>query len=105
MTPRYIDANQIVYWIRHISRDGLEDDIRKVAFKDAIERIPTADVQEIKHAKWVHYGEDVQCSNCGYVSDDICYEGDMDSGYYTVLPHYCSNCGAKMMEEENETLD
>ena len=36
MTPRYIDANQIVYWIRHISRDGLEDDIRKVAFKDAI---------------------------------------------------------------------
>lgn len=20
MTPRYIDANQIVYWIRHISR-------------------------------------------------------------------------------------
>lgn len=81
-------------------KDGLEDDIRKVAFKDAIERIPTADVQEIKHAKWVHYGEDVQCSNCGYVSDDICYEGDMDSGYYTVLPHYCSNCGAKMLEEE-----
>lgn len=36
MTPRYIDANQIVYWIRHISKDGLKDDIRKVAFKDAI---------------------------------------------------------------------
>lgn len=23
MTPRYIDANQIVYWIRHTSRDGI----------------------------------------------------------------------------------
>lgn len=98
--PRYIDANQIVYWIRHISRDGLEDDIRKIAFKDAIERIPTADVQEIKHAKWVHCGEDVKCSNCGHVTDDYCIDGDMESGYYTVLPHYCSNCGAKMLEEE-----
>lgn len=57
-------------------------------------------IQEIKHAKWVHYGEDIQCSNCGHVSDDICYEGDMDSGYYTVLPHYCSNCGAKMDLED-----
>lgn len=100
MTPRYIDANQIVYWIRHISRDGLEDDIRKVAFKDAIERIPTADVQEVKHAKWVHCGENVQCSNCGHVTDDYCIDGDMESGYYTVLPHYCSNCVSKMLEEE-----
>lgn len=99
---RYIDADQIVYWIRHTSRDGLEDDIRRVAFKDAIERIPTADVQEVEHAKWVHYGEDIQCSNCLHVSDDICFEGDMDSGYYTVLPHYCSNCGAKMDLEENK---
>lgn len=49
--PRYINADQIVYWIRHTSRDGLEDDVRRVAFKDAIERIPTADVQEVKHAK------------------------------------------------------
>lgn len=60
----------------------------------------TADVEEIRHAKWVHYGEDIQCSNCGHVSDDICFEGDMYSGYYTVLPHYCSNCGAKMDLEE-----
>lgn len=36
MTPRYIDANQIVYWICHISKDGLEDDIRRVTFKDVI---------------------------------------------------------------------
>lgn len=38
MTPRYIDVNQIVYWIRHISRDGLEDDIRKVAFGENDEK-------------------------------------------------------------------
>lgn len=101
MTPRYIDANQIVYWIRHISRDGLEDDIRKVAFKDAIERIPTADVQEVKHAKWIQRGEDAVCSNCGQLTEDYCIEGDSESGYYTVLPHYCSACGALMDLEDD----
>lgn len=75
------------------------------AFKKILSELknePTADAQEVKHAKWVHYGKDVQCSNCGHVSDDICFEVDMDSGYYTVLPHYCSNCGAKMDLEEEE---
>ena len=68
--------------------------------ENCIDNAPTADVEEVRHAKWVHYGEDIQCSNCGHVSDDICYEGDMDSGYYTVLPRYCSNCGAKMDLED-----
>ena len=60
----------------------------------------TTDVQEVKHAKWVHFGEAVRCSNCGQVTNDFCIEGDMDSGYYTVLPRYCSNCGSKMDLEE-----
>lgn len=67
---------------------------------NAINDYLTADVQEVKHAKWVHYGKYAQCSNCEHVTDDIYYEGDMDSGYYTVLPHYCSNCGAKMDLED-----
>ena len=68
---------------------------------NAINDYLTADVQEVRRAKWVHYGENIQCSNCEHVTDEICYEGDMDSGYYTVLPHYCSNCGAKMdLEDE-----
>ena len=41
---RYIDADRIIFWIRHVSKDGLEDDVRRIAFKDEIERIPTADV-------------------------------------------------------------
>lgn len=62
----------------------------------------TTDVQEIKHAKWVHYGEYAQCSNCEHVTEDYCIDGDSESGYYTVLPHYCSNCGAKMDLEDNK---
>ena len=41
---RYIDADNIVYWTRYVSRNGLESNVRKVAFSDEIARIPTADV-------------------------------------------------------------
>lgn len=41
---RYIDADRIVYWIRYVSSNGLEHDVRKIAFSDEIERMPTADV-------------------------------------------------------------
>lgn len=41
---RYIDADKIVYWIRHVSSNGLEYDVRRIAFLDEIKRMPTADV-------------------------------------------------------------
>ena len=94
--PRYIDANLL----KTEFTGNFTEDYSVPLIKSIIDQRPTADVQEVKHAKWVHYGEDIQCSNCLHVSDDICFEGDMDSGYYTVLPHYCSNCGAKMDLED-----
>ena len=90
--PRYIDADKIVYWIRHVSKDGLETDVRKVAFLDEIKRMPTADVVEVKHGKWV--GKPlagyctVMCSVCGSVFL-------VNSGRWK----YCPNCGAKMDKE------
>ena len=41
---RYIDADKIVFWIRRVSSDGLNVDVRRIAFSDEIGRIPTADV-------------------------------------------------------------
>lgn len=43
---RYIDADKIVFWIRHVSSNGMlcDTDVRKVAFSDEIARIPSADV-------------------------------------------------------------
>lgn len=103
--PKYINAEEIDYNIIYYPQSNLYTGTVLVkpldgfyALKEDIDAMPASDVQEVKHAKWVHYGEDIQCSNCGHVTDDICYEGDADSGYYTVLPHYCSNCGARMEE-------
>ena len=43
---RYIDADKIVFWIRHVSSNGMlcDTDVRKVAFSDEIARMPAADV-------------------------------------------------------------
>ena len=99
--PRYIDADKINAELMDEYHGMISDESMKIyKIMQTLDNAPTADVEEVRHAKWVHYGEDIQCSNCGHVSDDICYEGDMDSGYYTVLPRYCSNCGAKMDLED-----
>ena len=98
--PNYIDRDVAIEMITNDALDLVY--YNKEEAIDCLKCVPIADVEEVRHAKWVHYGEDIQCSNCGHVSDDVCYEGDANSGYYTVLPYYCSKCGARMdLEDEN----
>lgn len=67
-----------------------------------IDDMPT--IYPVKHGRWVHYahrelqydisgvkswGEEYQCSNCGFVHSVI-----EDFGHYA----YCPNCGAHMMD-------
>lgn len=62
----------------------------------------TADVQEVRHGKWIDNAKDVyfensfvrkHCSECG---DEPEYREGKNS---YVLSNYCRNCGAKMDEE------
>lgn len=53
-----------------------------VDIADAMENIPTADVAEVKHAKWERYASDWECSNCDFPVNGI--------------SPYCPYCGAKM---------
>lgn len=73
------------------------------AARDAIERatkviesLPAADVEPVRHGRWVHtdsaahwYGKD-ECSECTYHEHDR-----SDLSHF----RYCPNCGAKMDEE------
>lgn len=64
------------------------------AFREILSELknePTADVEEIKHAKWEMIGNyKVECTNCHHIRDIKTQFGW----------NFCPACGAKMMEEE-----
>lgn len=109
--PRYINADSLYERLEsyfQMVEDYANLDIqpwyivglRKVI--NALKNEPAeTDVREVKHVKWIQRGEDAVCSNCGQLTEDYCIEGDSESGYYTVLPHYCSACGALMDLEDD----
>lgn len=96
---RYIDKDKLINELKEdcatlIKERWFDDYVQ--GYSSAIEDIiaePEADVQEVKHAKWLAYRfglEVVTCSNCGAV-----YEGG-DSFIF------CPKCGAKMDSEEKQ---
>ena len=57
---------------------------------EQIKQMPTADVQEVRHAKWRYYGyigdsNYFKCCNCGEIQKKD--------------TNYCPNCGANMEDE------
>ena len=95
--PRYINEDEFCEYIRkNTTPSGAEWFISKI--KD----MPSADVIEVKHGKWIktyEYGNAdlVQCSAClmefDYI-DGVCYLTDRK------LPEFCPNCGADMRERK-----
>ena len=65
--------------------------------KRAIESIPAADVQPVKHGKWISVGHKLSriCSVCD--CDEPYKFADDDANAY----NYCPNCGAMMKDGEN----
>lgn len=84
---RYIDAKQIRYCWMYDS-DGTEHD--GVTLESIVDKVPTADVAEVKHGEWllrhVGHGHYWECSIC---HTNPCI-------YVTKDTKYCPNCGAKM---------
>lgn len=62
---------------------------------DLIDAEPTADVEEVKHGKWIYNTDDftpkMRCSVCGYNKPLVAGENiEQDPN------DYCNKCGAKM---------
>lgn len=94
--PRYIDAEKIEYKTMLFPvLDGMLVKTKKidniVEIQD-IDAIPTADVQEVKHGKWIDdgWGDYIKvCSCCGELP---LAEPDGEPSYSRFCPH----CGARM---------
>ena len=88
---RYIDAEQAIRLIEH-------DNLLQVYYSksdaiDCINATPTADVQAVRHGKWITKDLTPYCSVCHRPSE---YECD---GVHS-KPLFCPHCGAKMDGKE-----
>ena len=111
--PRYIDADKAKKVMQELENDDVElygcqipeifDADRAV---EAIDKVPTADVQEVKHAKWIKEWRD------GFVNGKRNYElicpycnfSYFDNQCGFIVPehfNFCPNCGAKMDGDKN----
>ncbi len=95
--PRYIDADAFDDTVQKLNGQGWH--ITNIDYKRmdrVLVEMPTADVVEVKHGKWICNPSDAieamftkpKCSECGFES--------ADGG------NYCPNCGAKMEREEEK---
>lgn len=69
----------------------------------AIDHCPRADVEPIRHGRWIYIGTDkidniFTCSECGRRIKNPCYE---TTAIVKIRFPYC-NCGVKMDGKENE---
>lgn len=95
---RYIDADDVaqrlMYYMSHTPERCGEHYAYKAALKEVVGS-PTADVEEVKHGKWIpvqytYFGlKRYECSEC---KDDEYWQ----KRYIEHKEKYCPNCGAKM---------
>ena len=75
-----------------VAKKILADDYAYAAAK-LLDRVPIADVQEVRHGKWLYEDSDIgwtdyKCSACGNIISTVAQDEDLYS--------YCPYCGAKM---------
>ena len=83
------------YIEREATKKVLADDYAYAAAK-LLDTVPTADVQEVRHGKWLYEDSDIgwtdyKCSACGNIISTVAQDEDLYS--------YCPYCGAKMDKE------
>lgn len=108
---RYIDADEIIFHLKcEMDRSVGDNNIPPVQCgiyfgllyaKSLVDNAETADVQEVRHGKWIYcghhefHGHVFECSVCGrYLF------ANSKEDVYVEYPH--CHCGAKMDEEEQK---
>lgn len=64
-----------------------------------LDKLPAADVVEVKHGKWVHSEFGTVCTRCGRAYDTL--EIMRTTSQFQKEFKFCPNCGAKMDGKED----
>lgn len=71
-----------------------------VVRKKTIDKIPSADVAQVVHGRWILRGRKILCSCCNALFEEVeekeLFEVKADLPYLREIEKYCFNCGAKM---------
>lgn len=78
------DVLSLKHRLHNHSKDTIELYPVYVISPDAVEKIPSADVAEVKHGEW-KWRNGGECSECGFHNSNFDY-------------NFCPNCGARMEE-------
>lgn len=72
-----------------------------------VDKIPAADVAEVRHGRWIMRGGKFRCSECGAKAawKKEGGTGGFSSEYAQVKSPYCPSCGARMGEEDEHEAD
>ncbi len=86
---RYINADKLGNEIKDLPE---QERIELMGIYDVIRNQPPADVQEVKHGKWIRQDgrPEAICSECGR---NVVYQV---INYRWQFENYCPHCGAKM---------
>lgn len=96
----YIERGSLLEWVREFYPE-------EKVFASAIINAPAADVQEVRHGKWVKHKFDPQFLNTlhskgeakGIREKNIFWTCSECNNWGTPNQKYCLNCGAKMDKE------
>lgn len=81
---------------------GLQDAIDCLV-PEVIAGIPYANVQPVKHGRWVQIGEqNAKCTACGGVLRSNGIDKTGKALIFNAVYHYCPFCGARMDGDKND---
>ena len=102
IAKEYIEREKAIEWFMAFVHMGESDIPAETVISDLKYAIPAADVAPVRHGEWLKAEDDycglniIQCSIC---HEEWCFE--IDDDVIDLNYHYCPNCGAYMMGENN----
>ena len=100
---RLIDADALIERCKRIASIDYNNNVAPTswvhAYEDFIielEDAPTIYAEPVVHARWLYWGFDSECSNCGYEN-----RAESITRMRNDTP-YCPHCGARMDGKTNE---
>lgn len=95
MADEYIRRQDAVMQLSHNKRRGDDEwELAVASDMDIIRKLPSADVVQIVHGRWMpQKGGGLCCSECGRYALD---EPDGNFIHVSVPSKFCPHCGAKM---------